>query len=139
MPAAFATLCPCDLYAAGSVLFLGVMLALLVFCRKDLCEARPKMQCVQICKCAFYTEVRLTPPYLRFQVSLTFLSDFWIRITFGEMYPSRDILWPYLELLQVRLTFSQTYPPGRGISWPSLELLQVRLTFGKMYPPSGGI
>ena len=33
----------------------------------------------------------------------------------------------------VRLILGQMYPPGRDILWPILILLQVRLTFGKTF------
>ena len=48
---------------------------------------------------------------MRLWVRLTFLSDFWVRLTFGQTYPRIR--------LQVRLTF--------------LSDLQVRLTFAQMY------
>ena len=40
-------------------------------------------------------------------------SDLWVRLTLGQMYPpDRDILWPSVIILQVRLTFSQIFSSG---------------------------
>ena len=73
-------------------------------------------------------------------------SNLWVTLTFGQMYPpGRDILWPSVILLWVRLTFAQTLgqvdcwsgvPPGRDMLWTSAILLQVRLIIGEMYPPA---
>ena len=66
------------------------------------------------------------PPSLRLQVRLMFLSDLWVRLTFGQMYP------PSLRL-QVRLTFFvrslgqadlwSDVSPTRDILWPGALLL----------------
>ena len=71
---------------------------------------------------AFLHLVRWTPLQMTLQVRLTFLSDLLVRLTFhqtsgwvdlwSDVSPSRDILWPCVILLQVRLIFGQMYPPA---------------------------
>ena len=66
------------------------------------------------------------------------LSDLWVRLTFGQMYPMKRPLVAkcvttlgqvdILSDLQVRLTFGQMYPHSRDILCPSVILLRVRLT-----------
>ena len=109
------------------------------------------------------------PPRMRFQVRLTFLSDFgpaWPLVrcnplgwgfgsgwhffqTLGQVDiwsdvpPGRDILWPSVILLWVRLTFGQIFgsgwhlarwtASGRDILWPSVIPLWVRLTFDQIF------
>ena len=108
-----------------------------VFCRKDLCEARTKMQS------EFKFSENLSalcqmdsPLQMRIQVRLTFLSDLQVRLTFGQTYL---LGWGFrsgwhLVRLLLRLTFGQMYPPARDISWPSVIPLWVRLTSGQIYP-----
>ena len=50
----------------------------------------------------------------------------------SDISPGRDILWPSMKLLWVRLTFGQTYPQA-GILWPSVILLWVSLTSGQIF------
>ena len=88
---------------------------------------------------------------------LMFLSDLWVRLTFGQMYPpSKDILWPSVLLLWSGWPLVRCMS-DRDILWPSLLLLrsgwplvrqppgwgfgsgwhllrpQVRLAFGQKY------
>ena len=69
--------------------------------------------------------------------------DIWLDVRSGwplvSYTPARDILWPSVILLQVRLIcghFGSGWPlvrctPNRDMLWPIVILLQVRLTFGQ--------
>ena len=92
---------------------------LLVIRRKDLCEARPKLQMCWNFKMSSLHLSQMDPQRWEFRSGWHFFSD-----------------------LRVRLTFGQTYPPSSGIWWPSVVLLQVSLTFGQPLvrcTPSRGI
>ena len=62
----------------------------------------------------------MDPPQIRLWVRLIFLSDLWVRLTFGQTYPlveaSGGQEWYYIRSAQhlvsiwVTLTFGQTYP-----------------------------
>ena len=62
--------------------------------------------------------------------------DLWL-----DVPPGRDILWPSMVLLWVRLTFGEIFrsgwhwsmPTDRDILLPSVILLWVRLTFGQIF------
>ena len=89
------------------------MFILVFYKKKNLCGARPKMQNVFKFSDVLFALKSDGPPIVEVSGWLTFLSDLWLRLTFGQMYPPLDILWPNLELLQVRLTFGQMYPQQR--------------------------
>ena len=79
----------------------------------------------------------------------------WVRLTFGQTLGQVD-LWSDVPQqrhlvakcdttsakfdiwsdIQVRMTFGQTYPPGRDILWPSVMLLQVSLVPATMVIPA---
>ena len=67
----------------------------------------------------------------RLQVRLTFLSDLWVRLTFGQMYPLAEApgcqVWHYCTFVSGWPVVRCTPTMGRDILWPSVSLLQVRL------------
>ena len=56
-------------------------------CRKDLCEATPKMQSVLKFSDVLFALNQMDPQELTLQVRLTFLTNLWVRLTFGQMGP----------------------------------------------------
>ena len=90
----------------------GCHTLLLVFHRKDPCEARPKVQSVFKFSDVLYALSQTYPPVVKVsgQVDIFVRSSCQIDL-WSDRPPNRDISWPSLELLHVRLTFGQTYPP----------------------------
>ena len=119
-------------------------IALMVFRRKDLCKARPKLQSVLTFSDVLFALSQMNTPGLGFGSGWHFVR-LWVRLTFGQMYSlDRDISWPSVILLWVSLTFGQifgscwplvrhTSHPGRDILWPSVILLWVSLIFGQIF------
>ena len=102
---------------------------MLVFHRKDLCEAKPKMQSVFKFSDNLSALNQMDPCRWGFRPG-------WLFVRYsGQLDLSSDI--PPQDELWVRMTFVQMYPPGRDILWASIIWLQIRLTFGETYPRWG--
>ena len=112
--------------------------SLLVFCRKDLCEARPKRQCVFKFSDVLFSLSQMGPPVVVASGQVDIFVRSWVRLTFGQMYPISyasgqvDIFVRSLG----QLTFGQMYPPSMRLQvrLSFLSDLWVRLSFCQMYP-----
>ena len=76
------------------------------------------------------------PPMMRLQVMMKFDHTLGQVELCSDVPPGRDILWPSVILLQVRLTRSLGQVDILSDA-PPMRRLQVRLTFGQVYPLLG--
>ena len=136
----------------------------LVFHRKDLCKLTPKMQSVFKFSDVLFALSQMDhpvyeglgqvdifvrslgqadlcsdiPPRIRLPVRLTFLSDVWVMLTFGQMYSQGLGLqsdWNFCQTFRSGWLVVRCTPQIRF--WVRLTFLSdlwVRMIFGQMYP-----